>query len=166
MKKILLCLIFSLLVLTLKAQSAKDLELRKLKKLFRTSISRADFKDTNTVYMFAYKVEVRKTKSGNVQVESINSSDSSSKLIYKNTDFIKEVNFSVFMGDRKHCTFVFPVVIFLENYEGKHPGMIKVSEMVDKFLPYLYLTGSGVDPTYDYIYIPATIMLTSTVESI
>lgn len=150
----------------LRAQGEKELELRRLKGLFEEAMSKDDFKDTNMVYMFAYKVEVKKSKAGNVEIKDINSSDSSSKLIYKNTDFIKKINFSILMGEKKHCTFVFPVVIFLGHYEGNHPGMIKISDVIKKFLPYLYLNGTGIEPTYDYIYIPALILLTSTASDV
>lgn len=174
MKKNLVLLISILFFLTfsgLKAQEVKKTDARKIERkkiydLFYKSISRDSFKDTNMIYMFAYKVDVRKNKRGVVEVLSINVSDTVAKSIFKNLDFLKQINYGLFMGKSSRSTFVFPIAIMLEYPQKKNAGYINQVVLGDKLINYWFLENYIDDPIETYFYFPALIVRTSTVEDI
>jgi hypothetical protein len=64
-----------------------------------------------------------------------------------------------------NCSFILPVAIFLQ-YPGVNKQLMVSSDIVAKqMVNYMFLSGTGVDPTYDWIYIPTIILRTSTVIS-
>jgi len=138
-------------------QTSKEKELLKLQKLFSRAISKDNFRDTNMTYMFSFKVDFTKGHDKVAHVNKITASDSSASLIYKNYDFL--------MGERNNCSFIFPVAIFLEYPTKYNSGMVSSTDVAKKLVNFLNLSGSGMDNTPDYIYVPGLIMRTSTLVS-
>jgi hypothetical protein len=163
--KIICTFIFTFYVHFAFGQTVKDIELLSLKKLFRKEMSSKSFKDTNMTYLFAFKVDVRKDHNKIAIVNKISASDSSAYAIYPHTDFLRKINYSIFMGNKNNCSFILPVAIFLQ-YPGVNKELMVSSDIVAKqMVNYMFLSGTGVDPTYDWIYIPTIILRTSTVIS-
>jgi len=147
------------------SQTPKEKELLKLQKLFSRAISKDNFRDTNMTYMFSFKVDVTKGADNVAHIKNITASDSSASLIYKNYDFLKKIDYKLLMGERTICSFIFPVAIFLEYPTKTNSGMVSSTDVANKLVNFLYLSGSGMDNTSDYIYIRGLIMRTSTVVS-
>ena len=108
-------------------------------------------------YMFSFKVP------DNVaHVKNITASDSSASLIYKNYDFLKKIDYKLLVGERSICSIIFPVAIFLDYPTKTNSGMVSSTDVANKLVNVLYLSGSGMDDTSDYIYVRGLIMQTST----
>jgi len=146
-------------------QTSKEKELLKLQKLFSRAISKDNFRDTNMTYMFSFKVDFTKGHDKVAHVNKITASDSSASLIYNNYDFLKKIDYKLLMGERNNCSFIFPVAIFLEYPTKYNSGMVSSTDVAKKLVNFLYLSGSGMDNTPDYIYVPGLIMRTSTLVS-
>ncbi len=114
MKKLIIFSLLSLLSFSLYAQDQKEIERKKIPNLFLEALDRKYLKDTNNIHMFAIKVNVLKDKKGKLSIQSIISNDTSAHLMFKDFNFLKKVNYNLFMENRLKATFVFPVSIILE----------------------------------------------------
>lgn len=166
-----LILSFLLASLTLaKAQGDKQLSLKQLERekisdLFIKSLSRESFKDTNMIFMFAYKIDVRKNAEGKTKIWDITESDPIAKTLFKNTDFLKEINFGLFMGKSMRSTFVFPIVVLLSYPKGPNAGFVNMQDLQSKLENYWFRRNYTEEPVENYLYFPSLILRTSTISS-
>lgn len=168
-KPILLPTLLLLLSFTIvKAQEDKKIDPKRIEKekihnLFSKAMSREAFRDTNMIYMFAYKVDVRKDKEGKVRIWQVDASDTVAKKIFKNLDFLKEINYSLFMGKSDRSTFVFPIAIMLAYPGKKESEFINQTTLGEKLQNYWFERNFAEDPIETYLYFPALIVRTTTI---
>jgi hypothetical protein len=143
------------------AQDNNNIEREKINNLFYKAVNRNAFKDTTMVYMFAIKVEVY-NKKGIINIKSVNASDSSAYLIFTNLDFLKEINYKVFMQKRKNASFIFPVSIILSYPEKPSGSSLIGKDIQDKIEKLWFRTEYANTSTENYIYIPALNLRTTT----
>lgn len=157
-------------LISVKAQSdkqidPKQLEREKISDLFYKSLSRDNLRDTNMIYMFAYKIDVRKDIAGKAKIWEVTESDPIAKDLFKNLDFLKQINFGLFMGKSTRSTFVFPVVVLLSYPKGPCTGLISMQDLQIKLEKYWFRRNYTEEPVENYLYFPSLILRTSTVSS-
>lgn len=117
------------------------------------------------VYMFAYKIEVRKNSVGKVTILEITESDPIAKTLFKNIDFLKQINFGLFMGKSTRSTFVFPIVVLLSYPKGPCFGLVSMQDLQSKLENYWFRRNYSEEPVESYLYFPSLILRTSTVSN-
>ncbi|MEJ7694656.1 hypothetical protein [Daejeonella sp.] len=117
-----------LLFTLLKTAQSQDLESKiefekkRIENFFLDNIPYKTTKDSTMIYAFAYKITVLKNANGVLEQTSLTASDTVAFRIYPGYEFLKTINYDLFMKDRKAGIFIFPVLIEVigsqsENYK-------------------------------------------------
>lgn len=108
-------------------------------------------KDSSAVYAFSFKVTVRKDVHGVAKVTSLIASDNIAYQIYSNYKFLKTINYSVFMGNRRSADIILPLVI--EVISSRGDGITK-TDFLKSTKSLLHLRSTGWGAIVNYIFTP------------
>lgn len=153
--------------LSSKESDLKMKEYIKVINLFKASIDRTALNDTNQMILFSLKINVKK-EGKFYSVSAVEVSDPIAYKIFKKFDFLQDLNFGIFLDRRKQATIILPVAIALVHPEKPNPGMVNAEDVLRGFVPYLFLHDKkgNMAGVYDYIYIPAVTIITTTNEDV
>lgn len=94
-----------------------------------------NLKDSVDLYAFAIELKVSR-KNKKTIVESISVNDSIAYVLYKDFDFLKDINYYSVLNNKKKATVVIPVAILIAYV--KHPvsskAMLKAEESMQKII--------------------------------
>ena len=149
---------------SLAQTNSKSEELSRARANTTAALNRDALTDTNQVFLFAFKVQVSKQASGSYKIMSLTVNDSVAYKLYRNFDFIRNIDYKVFAGDRDTATFVLPVAILLQYPTKINLGMASIDVLSGSLIKYLYLQDEKGNPaeTSGFIYLPLDVLKTST----
>lgn len=108
-------------------------------------------KDSSAVYAFSFKVTVRRDVHGVAKVTSLIASDSIAYQIYSNYKFLKTIDYSVFMGNRRSADIILPLVIEVISSRG---DSIAKTDFLESTKSLLHLRSTGWGVIVNYIFTP------------
>ncbi len=127
----------------------KKIEIKKIEKYFNDNTPWDRVKDTSQIYAFAFKVNVSKISKNKFKVTSIESNDSIAYQLYPGYQFLKNINYGLFMNDRKSYSFIFPVILDVWNEKWPEKPTPRYDEVVAAAF---YLTKQELDIIWQRIY--------------
>lgn len=124
-------------------------------------------KDSVALYSFAIELNVVKHKDSTL-VKTINVNDSIAKVLYKDFDFLKYINFSSILKEKKEAILVLPVAIQIAwvNKPTTATAMLKVGngEILDRIAAMFNLDLKRKKTKTDhFIYLTPILHLTGTI---
>lgn len=83
----------------------------RINKYFNDSLSWTYIKDTTQLIVFTFSAVVETDTTGLVHLVSLTASDTIAYQLYPGYEFLKGVNYKLFMGGRKKAIFIFPMLL-------------------------------------------------------
>jgi len=140
------------IVTSLYAQDKKDLQVKEIQRVsqfFRKNDHFKNTSDSSMLLTFAFKSEVSKNKNGSLSI-ALTANDSLAYTIYPKYDFLKSVNYQLFMKDKEKAIFIFPVA--LEIIGSKLNKHRTESDFLNKIMTLLSYKMDDFRMIDDYIY--------------
>lgn len=128
-----------------------DIEQNKIYKFFERYTPWETTKDSSAVYAFSFKVTVKKDLHGIARVTSLIASDSIAYQIYSKYEFLKTIDYGVFMGSKKSADIILPLVI--EVISSKGEGIAR-TDFLESTKSLLYLKSPDRGLIVNYIFTP------------
>ncbi len=165
-KTLILCFF---LMFFLDANAQKPLSESEINKLISDSLFNGKLenfrklKDSVDFYAFALELNIKK-KGKYAIMETINTNDSIAYVIYDNFDFLKKINYSSILKERKSATIIIPVGIiisYVNNPTGPIP-LLKAEELMPKLAKLFNKDFKKNNQLSKFIYLDPIICLCST----
>jgi hypothetical protein len=101
-------------------RSEKEIENIKIHDFFSSDLQWEITPDSNMIIGFAFKISVQKTADGDLKPFSIIATDTMAYTIFPNYEFLKSINYKLFLKEKKEAIFIIPVFIDLAD-SGRKP---------------------------------------------
>lgn len=123
-----------------------------------------NLKDSVDLYAFAIELKVSR-KNKKTIVESISVNDSIAYVLYKDFDFLKDINYYSVLNNKKKATVVIPVAILIAyvNHPVSSRPMLKAEELLPKVVKMFNFNYKELEKrSSDFIYLNPVMCLCGT----
>jgi hypothetical protein len=101
-------------------RSEKEIENIKIHNFFSSDLQWEITPDSNMIIGFAFKISVQKNEDGQLKAISIIANDTIAFKIFSKYEFLKSINYKLFLKEKKEAIFIIPVFIDLAD-SGRKP---------------------------------------------